>query len=175
MDGETEEAPETEADVDAGKDALAIAKRGGPLRVRCSFGCAGSPQSRVPQSVRLRSRSVGPERTLARVCREAGASVRCNVRLRDVNVAVPAAELCPFEVLASWLPLHHVAPDGCGLTVGCALTSASQACVNAATEKRQCWSRHALTRNESTPNLSKGTAAVWWWLAWRLEAVGAKQ
>ena len=33
-------------------------------------------------SGRLRTRVVGPERSLARVCREAGASVRCNTKLR---------------------------------------------------------------------------------------------
>ena len=38
----------------------------------------------------------GPERSLARVCREAGATVRTNTLLRDMNLCVPAG-----------LPLHH--------------------------------------------------------------------
>ena len=43
------------------------------------------------------------EQTVARICREAGARVRNNVRLRDLNVAVPAADERHIEVIASGL------------------------------------------------------------------------
>ena len=59
----------------------------------------------------LEEESVGSERTLARVCREAGASVRFNVKLRDMYVVVPTNDERSIEVLASGLPMHHVAVD----------------------------------------------------------------
>ena len=56
---------------------------------------------------RLKSRAVPAERTLAQVCREAGAVVRSNVRLRDMNVTVPVEDEKAIEVLASGLPMLH--------------------------------------------------------------------
>ena len=50
---------------------------------------------------------------MARVCREAGATVRCHAKLRDMNVAVSAQDERAVEVLASGLPIHH----GAQLTV----------------------------------------------------------
>ena len=51
---------------------------------RCECGCRldfeGRHRGACPRSGRLRTRAVGPERSLARVCREAGASVRCNTK-----------------------------------------------------------------------------------------------
>ena len=64
---------------------------------------AGHPQD-APS---LRSRVVAPERTLARICREAGAVVRTNVLLRDMNITVSARDERKVEVLASGLPLNH--------------------------------------------------------------------
>ena len=43
----------------------------------------GRHRGPCPRSVRLRSRAVAPERTLARICREAGAVVRTNVMLSE--------------------------------------------------------------------------------------------
>ena len=54
-----------------------------------------------PRSGRLRSRALGTERSLARVCREARAIVRCNTKLRDMSVHVPAHDERAIEVLAS--------------------------------------------------------------------------
>ena len=68
-------------------------------------------------------------RTLARVCKEAGATVRCNVRLRDMNVVVSTTDIRSIEVLATGLPLHH----GAQLAVDITLRSASHACPSAAT------------------------------------------
>ena len=61
-----------------------VCECGAPLDSR------GRHRAACPQSGRLRTRAVAPERTLARVCREAGATVRQNVKLRDMNVAVRA-------------------------------------------------------------------------------------
>ena len=48
----------------------------------------GRHRAACPRSGRLRTRAVVPERTLARVCREAGAVVLRNVKLRDMNTTV---------------------------------------------------------------------------------------
>ena len=45
----------------------------------------GRHRAACPRSGRFRTRAVVPERTLARVCREAGAAVRRNVKLRDIH------------------------------------------------------------------------------------------
>ena len=55
-------------------------------------------------SGRVKKRAAAPEQALARVCREAGAVVNCNVFLRDLNVGVSAADGRPLEVLAQGLP-----------------------------------------------------------------------
>ena len=52
----------------------------------------GRHRGACPRSGRLRSRAVAPERTLARICREAGAIVRQNVMLQDMNITVSALE-----------------------------------------------------------------------------------
>ena len=66
----------------------------------------GRHRAACPHSGWLRTRAVAPERTL-RNCREAGAAVRPNVKLRDMNVLVRADDERCIEVLASGLPLFH--------------------------------------------------------------------
>ena len=60
---------------------------------------------------RLKCRALPPERTLTRVCRETGAIVRSNFKLRDMNVAVPVEdEPCVGTCDAPWGPIgggHH--------------------------------------------------------------------
>ena len=64
----------------------------------------GRHRGACPQSRRLRTRAVGPERTLARVCREAGAVGRTNMKLRDTNITCSASNEREVEVVASGLP-----------------------------------------------------------------------
>ena len=78
------------------------------------------------------------ERTVARVWREAGATVRCNCRLHDMSVTVRADDERVLEVLASGLPLHHgphnrlsTSPSGPALTLT-GLPSPNAAHVNGA-------------------------------------------
>ena len=87
-----------------------------------------------PLSGRLRTRAVAPERTLARVCREAGAIVRTNVKLRDMNIAVRADDERCIEVVASGLPLFHGAQLAVDITLRCALTSRGEPRTGAARE-----------------------------------------
>ena len=84
-----------------------------------------------PRSVRLRSQAFGTERSLAWVCREAGATVICNTKLRDMNDLVPAHDERPIEVLVSGLPLHHGAQLAVDITLRSALTAQGRARPNA--------------------------------------------
>ena len=61
-----------------------------PLDLMCECGARldvwGHLRRACPRSGRLRVRATAPERTLARMCRETGARVRWQARLRDMNV-----------------------------------------------------------------------------------------
>ena len=69
------------------------------------------------------ARALVPERTLARVCREAGATVRCNAKLRDMDLAISAHDERAIEVLATGLPLFFGAQLAVDITLRCALAS----------------------------------------------------
>ena len=72
----------------------------------------------------LSKRRAGPtDRTLARVCREAGATVTRNVKLRDMNVQVSATDEREIEVVAAGLPIHHGAQLVVDITLHSAVTS----------------------------------------------------
>ena len=99
-----------------------------PLAVtegRCECGdwvdSKGWHRAACPHSGRLRTRAAAPERTLARVLREAGATVRFNCLLREMNVAVRAEDERRIEVLASGLPLFHGAQLAVDITLRSAL------------------------------------------------------
>ena len=96
--------------------------------VSCECGArldiCGRHRGACARSGRLRARAVGPERSLARGCREAGATVRTNTLLRDMNLCVPTFDARAIEVLATGLPLHH----GAQLAVDITLRSALGAC-----------------------------------------------
>ena len=59
----------------------------------------GRHRAACPRSGRLKRRAVPTEITLARVCREAGATVRRNVKLRDTNVHVDPSDEREVKVL----------------------------------------------------------------------------
>ena len=101
-------------------------------RLRLPLDVWGRHRAACPRSGWLRARAVGPERSLARVCREAGATVRCHAKLRDMNVAVSAQDERAIEVLASGLPIHHGAQLAVDVTMRCALTAQGLACPGAA-------------------------------------------
>ena len=93
----------------------------------------GRHRAACPRSGRLRTRAVPTERTLARVCREAGAFVRVNAKLRDMNVEVRADDERATQVLASGLPIHQGAQLAVDITVRSPLTSTGLARPGAAT------------------------------------------
>ena len=80
----------------------------------------------------LRVRAVFSERTLARVCREAGATVSCHTKLRDMNVAISAEDERSAEVLASGLPLYRGSQLAVDITLRSATTAQGLPCPGAA-------------------------------------------
>ena len=134
-----------------------------PLNVveaRCECGIAldafGRHRAACPRSGRLRSRAVPPERTLARICREAGATVRCNAKLRDVNVVVSASDERSIEVLASGLPFHHGAQLAIDVTLRSALTSCGSAIPGAARENGAALARARPDKERKYAELLEG-------------------
>ena len=65
----------------------------------------GDHLAACPRSGVLRARGGPLERAAARVCREAGATVALNVRLRDLNVDVARQDERRIEVIANGLAL----------------------------------------------------------------------
>ena len=95
-----------------------------PLQVSealCECGIVLDRQGRhraaCARSGRLKTRAMAPERALA------GATVRCNARLRDMNVVVAAHDDRAIEVLATGLPLFFGAQLAVDITLRCALAA----------------------------------------------------
>ena len=65
--------------------------------MRDCFGCVRKTHFCMPSLGQADSDA----RTLGRICREAGATVRCNAKLRDMNVVVSASDERSIEVWVS--------------------------------------------------------------------------
>ena len=76
----------------------------GVSAVTC-WTCLAGTEQHAPHSGRLRMRAGGPERTLGQGVQRGG--VRCNTKLRDMNVAVAATDQRAIEVRASGLPINQ--------------------------------------------------------------------
>ena len=76
------------------------------------------------------------ERAMGRVCREAGAVVRPNVMLRDMNVGVQADDQRQIEVLAQGLPCRAGAQLAVDVTLRSCTTARGEPRVGAAAEDR---------------------------------------
>ena len=138
---------------------------------RCECGAVLDCRAACPQSGRLRTRALAPERTLARVCREAGASVRRNVKLVEMNIAVAANDERAIEVVASGLPVHHGAQLAVDITLRCALTASGLPRPGAAVADGVV----ARRKKGSTPSFFRVTDVVWWSLPWKQEVAGAQK
>ena len=101
-------------------------------------GCGGQldPQGKhrasCPTSGRLKTRAAPIERMVARIYREAGARVRFNVMLRDMNLGVSARDTRRIEVLAQDLPCYGGAQLAVDVTLRSALTTGGEAHPHAA-------------------------------------------
>ena len=77
-------------------------------------------------SGRVKRRATPTERALARVCREAGATVRLNAYLKDMNLGVHAADARRIEVLAQGLPCRAGAQLAVDITLRSVLSASGE-------------------------------------------------
>ena len=107
-------------------------------KTRCECGgsldCRGRHREACPRSGSLRSKAVLTDKSLARVCREARATVRCNAKLRDMNIDILATDERAIEVLVSGLHMNHGAQFAVYITLRIAVTVCGRPCPNAASE-----------------------------------------
>ncbi len=78
----------------------------------------GLRHAACPSSGRIKARATPIEWCCARVCREAGARVITNAKLRDLNVDVSAEDGRHIEVVASGLPCYGGAQLAVDATLG---------------------------------------------------------
>ena len=157
---------------------LGVGAASPPVEARCECGAPldtlGRHRAVCNRSGRLRTRACPTERSLARVCREAGATVRFNTMLRDMNINVSADDHRSIEVLASGLPLHHGAQIAVDITLRCALRSCGNAHVHAAVMNGVVLARAREEKErESTSNSWTPIVADWLLSPSRLGVVGA--
>ena len=110
-----------------------------PLAEATCEGCGrsldtrGSHRASCTASGRVKRRATAPERALARVCREAGAVVRTNAKLKDMNLATTVADGRLIEVLAQGLPLQAGTQLAVDITLRSVLTATGDPHPRAAT------------------------------------------
>ena len=75
----------------------------------------------------MKRRATPLERALARVCREAGAVVRTNAFLKDMNLGIDAADQRRIEVLAQSLPCRGGSQLAVDITLRSVLTACGEA------------------------------------------------
>ena len=90
------------------------------------FDTFGDHRAACPRSGTLRSRGAALESAVARICREAGATVSTNVLLRDLNTDTKRTDDKRIEVIANGLPLWNGSQLAVDTTLVSPLTSAAQ-------------------------------------------------
>ena len=105
-----------------------------PLCERCQapLDMFGHHWGSCARSGRVKRRATPTKRMTARVFREAGACVRQNAFLRDMNVNGPAQDSRNIEVLAQGLPCHGGVQLAVDITLRSALSCDGQAHPHAA-------------------------------------------
>ena len=98
----------------------------------------GHHRASCTRSGRLKRRALPLERTVGRICREAGATVRQNVKLRDLNLAIPASDDREIEVVAFGLSCRAGAQLAVDVTFRSPLTAAGEPHPQAATQNAVC-------------------------------------
>ena len=119
----------------------------------------GIHRAACTRSGRVRKRVAPVERMLARVFREAGARVRFNALLRDMNVGVAASDARRIEVLAQDLPCFGGSQLAVDVTLRSALGCSGEPQQGAADIDGQSCSRHVGTRRPLTRNWWRPTGA----------------
>ena len=126
---------------------------GAPLDVN------GRHRAACPLSGCLKTRAAPMQRVIARVCREAGATVRLNTMLKDMNVGVKAGDERRIEVLAQGLPLHGGAQLVVDATVRSLLTCEGHPCPRADREDGAVLLDARLDEEDAHPELLKAVPA----------------
>ena len=115
------------------------------------------------------------ERVIARVCREAGATVRFNTMVRDMNVEVKAGDERRIEVLAQGLPLHGVAQLAVDASLRQFALSVEGILVHVPIVRTGPFSSmHVWTRRMLTRSCSRPVPADWWFSLLMLGDAGVK-
>ena len=106
-----------------------------------------------PQTGRLKKWATPIERIVARIFREAGAQVRYNAYLRDMNIGVSSVDERRVEVLAQDLPCF----GGAQLAVESPWSARSAVQANNRMPQKWTvlrWSEHGMSRKQLTPELA---------------------
>ena len=127
------------------------------------------------RSGRVRKRAAPVEHMLARVFREAGARVRFNVFLRDMNVGVAASDARRIEVLAQDLPCFGGSQLAVDVTLRSALGCSGEPQQDAADIDGAILLQARRDKETTYPELvaSNRCDSLWW--PWKPEAGGAKR
>ena len=113
----------------------------------------GRHRAACPHTGRLKKRAGPVERVMARICREAGARVRFNAYLRDMNVRVRADDARQIEVLAQDLPCFGGTQLAVDVTLRSALGRSGEAQPNAADVDGAVLSQSRLDKERKCPEL----------------------
>ena len=130
-----------------------------PLAAASCEGCGGSVDARgrhyasCTASGRVKKRAAAPEQAVARICREAGAAVKCNVFLRDLNVGAAAGDGRRLEVLAQGLPLRGGKQLAVDVTLRSVLAADGTAHSRAAVEDGVVAARARKDKEDTYPEL----------------------
>ena len=110
----------------------------------------GRHRAARPRTGRLRKRATPIERMVARIFREAGAQVRYNAYLRDMNVGVSSVDERRVEVLVQDLPCFAGSQLAVDVTLVSALCSTGEPNHTQQKWTVLCWSEHGMSRKQPT-------------------------
>ena len=116
----------------------------------------GHHRAACPHFGHSQKRATPVERVMARICREAGARVKFNAFLKDVNVSVPTSGLRRIEVLAQDLPCFGGAQLAVDVTLRSALTRNGEAQPRAAEEDGAILLQARVDKENKYPELLNG-------------------
>ena len=110
----------------------------------------GRHKAACPNTGRLKKRASSVERVLARICRQAGARVKFNARLREMNVGVASTDDRNIEVLAQDLPCFGGAQLAIDMTLRSAVGETKKLNPMPQTWTEQCCCKPERTKTPSS-------------------------
>ena len=116
----------------------------------------GHHRAACSHSGRIQRRATPIERVIARICREAGARVKFNALLRDMNVRVASSDARRIEVLAQDLPCFGGSQLAVDVTLRSPLTRSGEAQPGAAEEDGAILLQARVDKENKYPELLNG-------------------